>query len=199
MGRCPACHPWDMARRRQARGSATGARWLWGTRGPRLFGPVGVEYEPSRDGLRRADVVRLVKSGEMPVATHDCGEGVVCFCPQTRRRPHGPQSRRTSRTLGVGGRRPVRRAHCPTWPSCAERCAGPARHSSFVTTRSSDPLIAATSSIDARSGLGQGSVQVSGVVARIAAVHVRRVTLIWRALPRTPLGRERLKKGMLCS
>jgi hypothetical protein len=58
--------------------------------------------------------------------------------------------------------------------------------------------IAATSSIDLRSGLGQGSVQVSGVVARIAAVHVRRVTLIWRALPRTPAGRERLKKGMLC-
>ena len=60
-------------------------------------------------------------------------------------------------------------------------------------------LSAATSSIDPRSGLGQGSVQVSGVVARIAAVHVRRVTLIWRALPRTPPERERLKKGMLDS
>jgi hypothetical protein len=31
-----------------------------------------------------------------------------------------------------------------------------------------------------------------------AAVHVRRVTLIWHALPWPPPGRERLKKGMLC-
>ena len=67
-----------------------------------------------------------------------------------------------------------------------------------VPDHGSSERIAATSSIDLRSGLGQGSVQVSGVVARIAAVHVRRVTLIWRALPRTPAGRERLKKGMLC-
>jgi hypothetical protein len=59
-------------------------------------------------------------------------------------------------------------------------------------------LYAASSSIDRRSGLGQGSVEVAGVVALSAAVHVRRVTLIWRALPRLPLGRERLKKGMLC-
>ena len=74
-GSCPACHSWGMAKRPPVRDSATGARWLWGTRGPRLFDPVGVEYEPLR-GLRRADVLRLVKSGEMPVATHDCGEGV---------------------------------------------------------------------------------------------------------------------------
>lgn len=73
--------PWDMAKRRPARDSTTGARWLWGTQGPRLFDPVGVEYEPSRDGLRRADVLRLVKSGEMPVATHDCGEGVAWLPP----------------------------------------------------------------------------------------------------------------------
>jgi hypothetical protein len=70
-----------MAKRRPARESATGARWLWGTRGARLFDPVGVEYEPSRDGLRRADVLRLVKTGELPVATHNCGEGVAWLPP----------------------------------------------------------------------------------------------------------------------
>jgi transposase len=49
--------------------------------GARLFDPVGVEYEPSRDGLRRADVLRLVKTGELPVATHNCGEGVAWLPP----------------------------------------------------------------------------------------------------------------------
>jgi hypothetical protein len=52
--------------------------------------------------------------------------------------------------------------------------------------------------MDLRSGLGRDADQAFGVVARTAAVHVRCVTLIWRALPRTPPGRERLKKGMLC-
>ena len=55
--------------------------------------------------------------------------------------------------------------------------------------------IAATSSIDPRSGLSQGSVQVSGVVARIAAVHVRRVTLIWRALLRDTAGAGEAQEG----
>jgi hypothetical protein len=54
---------------------------------------------------------------------------------------------------------------------------------------------AATSSIDRRSGPSQGSFQAFEVVARIAAVHVRRVTLIWRALPRTPIGAGEAQEG----
>lgn len=65
-----------MAKRRNPSGSGAAARWLWGTRGVRLFDPAGAEYEPSRSGLVRSDVVRLVKAGEIPVATHSCGDGV---------------------------------------------------------------------------------------------------------------------------
>ena len=46
---------------------------------------------------------------------------------------------------------------------------------------------------------GTGLLSVLGDPQRsFAAVHVRRVTLIWHALPRPPPGRERLKKGMFC-
>lgn len=69
------CHHPDMGKRRG--GSArSGARWLSQPRGARLFDPAGLEYELSRAGLRRADVTRLLNSTGMPVAVHECGQGV---------------------------------------------------------------------------------------------------------------------------
>ncbi|WP_406829558.1 hypothetical protein ABEG17_11195 [Pedococcus sp. KACC 23699] len=52
------------------------ARWLWSARGARLFDPAGVEYAPARHGLLRCDVDRLVRARELPLAVHDCGDGV---------------------------------------------------------------------------------------------------------------------------
>lgn len=66
-----------MPKRCRARESTTAARWLWGARRARLFDPVGVEYEPWRVGLSRADILSLLKSGDLPLATHICGGGVT--------------------------------------------------------------------------------------------------------------------------
>lgn len=66
-----------MAKRRLAKESTTAARWLWGTQGARLFDPGALEYEPWRVGLSRAEIVSLLKSGDLPLATHICGGGVT--------------------------------------------------------------------------------------------------------------------------
>jgi hypothetical protein len=66
----------SMSRRRPTPARAASARWFWGASGVRLFDPSGVEYEPSRGGLCRADIDRLVKDREVPVAVHSCGGGV---------------------------------------------------------------------------------------------------------------------------
>ena len=63
--------------KRPAKDTTTAPRWLWGTRGARLFDPAGVEYEPWRIDLSRAEVLSLLKAGDLPLATHICGGGVT--------------------------------------------------------------------------------------------------------------------------
>lgn len=65
-----------MGKRRGGSANRGGARWLSQPRGARLFDPAGLEYEFARAGLRRADVTRLLNGRVMPVAVHECGQGV---------------------------------------------------------------------------------------------------------------------------
>lgn len=42
----------------------------------RLFDPAGAEYEPSEVELSRAEVEDLLRTRELAVAVHECGNGV---------------------------------------------------------------------------------------------------------------------------
>ncbi len=72
-----ACHHLGMGRRRGGSRGQQSARLLWQARGERLFDPAGLEYELSRVGLRRAEFTRVLQDSELPVAVHNCGEGVT--------------------------------------------------------------------------------------------------------------------------
>lgn len=65
-----------MGRRRGGSRGQQHARLLWQARGERLFDPAGLEYELSRVGLRRAEFTNALQDSELPVAVHNCGEGV---------------------------------------------------------------------------------------------------------------------------
>lgn len=71
-----ACHHLRMGKRRAKSQGQRSARLLWQARGERFFDPAGVEYELSRVGLGRAEFTRALEAGGLPVAVHNCGEGV---------------------------------------------------------------------------------------------------------------------------
>jgi hypothetical protein len=65
-----------MSKRRRPATQQGIARWRWGTGGVRLFDPTGAEYEPSEVELDRKEINDLLRTRELPVAVHSCGEGV---------------------------------------------------------------------------------------------------------------------------
>lgn len=139
-----------MARRRLRPGNSTDGRWLWGARGARLFDTAGAEDEPARE-VQRPDVVRLVRTGELPVAIHSCGEGV-----RWRTRGEAPDAWASVQAdfEDVDGWRPPASApaKCPTGQSCGRRWCETGRPWSFATTEQPDLLIAAGA--DSRSDQG---------------------------------------------